>query len=148
MNLPLQARAGSILRATPADDAVVLDYEGRFLRRKRLTSRAGVSFLVDLAETISLEAGDAFQLDDGRLIGVVVAMEPCLRIHGPLPRLAWHIGNRHTPCQIEADHLLIRADHVLEGMLRGLGAQVTPTMAAFNPEGGAYGHGRTMGHSH
>jgi urease accessory protein len=65
-----------------------------------------------------------------------------------LPRLAWHIGNRHTPCQIAADHLLIRADHVLEGMLRGLGAGVTPTMAAFAPEGGAYGHGRTMGHDH
>ncbi|SMO36465.1 urease accessory protein UreE [Paracoccus laeviglucosivorans] len=148
MTALLSLRAGTVLRATAADDSVVLDYEGRFLRRKRLTSRGGVSFLVDLAETVSLDPGDAFQLDDGRLIGVTAAMEPCLRIEGPLPRLAWHIGNRHTPCQIGADHLLIRADHVLEGMLRGLGARVTPTMAAFAPECGAYGHGRTMGHDH
>ena len=117
-------------------------------RRKRLISATGVSFLVDLAETVSLDPGDALRLEDGRLIGVAAALEPCLRVTGPLPRLAWHIGNRHTPCQIGADHLLIRADHVLEGMLRGLGATVTPTMAAFAPEGGAYGHGRTMGHDH
>lgn len=148
MNAPLMPRATTVLRATPAGDTVVLDYEGRFLRRKRLVSRAGLAFLVDLAETVSLDPGDALQLGDGRLIGVVAAMEPCLRIQGPLPRLAWHIGNRHTPCQIRSDHLLIRADHVLEAMLRGLGAQVTPTMAAFAPEGGAYGHGRTMGHDH
>ena len=149
MNAPLALpRATAVLRATPADDRVVLDYEGRFLRRKRLISATGVSFLVDLAETVSLDPGDALRLEDGRLIGVAAALEPCLRVTGPLPRLAWHIGNRHTPCQIAADHLLIRADHVLEGMLRGLGAGVTTTMAAFAPEGGAYGHGRTMGHDH
>ncbi|MBP8931331.1 MAG: urease accessory protein UreE [Paracoccus sp.] len=149
MNAPLALpRATAVLRATPADDRVVLDYEGRFLRRKRLISAAGISFLADLAETVSLDPGDALRLEDGRLIGVAAALEPCLRVTGPLPRLAWHIGNRHTPCQIAADHLLIRADHVLEGMLRGLGATVTPTMAAFAPEGGAYGHGRTMGHDH
>ena len=149
MNAPFALpRATAVLRATPADDRVVLDYEGRFLRRKRLISATGVSFLVDLAKTVSLDPGDALRLEDGRLIGVSAALEPCLRVTGPLPRLAWHIGNRHTPCQIAADHLLIRADHVLEGMLRGLGAEVTPTMAAFAPEGGAYGHGRTMGHDH
>ncbi|MFT4014991.1 MAG: urease accessory protein UreE [Paracoccus sp. (in: a-proteobacteria)] len=148
MTVLLQQRAGEILRATPAPDCVVLDYEGRFLRRKRLVSRGGVSFLVDLPETVSLDPGDAFRLEDGRLIGVEAAMEPCLRVEGALPRLAWHIGNRHTPCQITTDHLLIRADHVLEGMLRGLGARVSATMARFDPEGGAYGHGRTMGHDH
>jgi urease accessory protein len=141
-------RATAILRATPATDAVVLDYEGRFLRRKRLVARSGLSFLVDLPETVSLDPGDAFVLQDGRRIGVEAALEPCLRVEGTLPRLAWHIGNRHTPCQIAADHLLIRADHVLEGMLRGLGAKVTQTMAAFATEGGASGHGRTLGHDH
>jgi urease accessory protein len=37
---------------------------------------------------------------------------------------------------------------VLADMLRGLGATVTPVMARFTPEGGAYGMGRTMGHDH
>ena len=131
-----------------ADSRIVLGYDARFLRRKRLQAEDGTSFLVDLPETTSLDQGDAFQLSDGRLIVVIAAVEPVLRITGDLPRLAWHIGNRHTPCQIAADHLVIRRDHVLEKMLMGLGAQVQLTEAPFRPEGGAYGHGRTMGHDH
>lgn len=150
--MDLMAEAQKLCRAgewtgSPAD-VVRLDYEGRFLRRKRLQGAQGTSFLVNLPETISINHGDAFQLLDGRLIEVQADEEPLLLIHGPLTRLAWHIGNRHTPCQVCADHLLIRQDHVLEAMLRQLGAEVQPILAPFIPEGGAYGHGRTMGHDH
>jgi urease accessory protein len=131
-----------------ATGRVVLGYDERFLRRKRLTMASGDAFLVDLAETTNLLAGDAFELDDGRLVEIAAAEEPVLVIRGDLVRLAWHIGNRHTPCQIEPDRLVIRADHVLADMLRGLGAIVTEAQAPFTPEGGAYGMGRTMGHAH
>jgi len=127
---------------------VVLSYDERILRRKRLMTEGGASFLVDLAQTTSLDEGDAFVLDDGRHVAVVAAEEPVVRIEGELARLAWHIGNRHTPCQIAPDHLVIRQDHVLEGMLKGLGAQTLHVIAPFRPEGGAYGHGRTFGHEH
>jgi urease accessory protein len=128
---------------------VCLDYDARFIRRKRLVTVCGRGVLVDLAETVSLAAGECLQLADGNLIVVRAAEEDVLKVTGDhLPRLAWHIGNRHTPCQIEAAHLLIRRDHVLEAMLRGLGADVHPTTAPFTPEGGAYGHGRTLGHDH
>lgn len=138
-------RAGSWGKAF---DTVVLSYDDRILRRKRLITAQGAGFLVSLAETISVYHGDAFQLLDGRLIEVIAAEEPVLVVTGDLARLAWHIGNRHTPCQIEAARLVIARDHVLEAMLRQLGANVAHRMAAFTPEGGAYGHGRTMGHSH
>lgn len=128
--------------------AVMLSHEDRFLRRRRLVTTGGDSFLVDLPETVGLDAGDCFRLSDGRLVEVVPEEEPVLIVTGDLPRLAWHIGNRHTPCQIEADRLVIREDHVLERMLRGLGATVSHARARFDPEGGAYGHGRTMGHDH
>jgi urease accessory protein len=131
-----------------ATGRVVLGYDERFLRRKRLTMASGESFLVDLTETVNLLAGDAFEMSDGRLVEIAAAEEPVLVIRGDLVRLAWHIGNRHTPCQIEADRLVIRADHVLADMLRGLGATVTEDRAPFTPEGGAYGMGRTMGHAH
>lgn len=127
---------------------VVLGYDERFLRRKRLHTAAGEPFMADLPETTNLLAGDAFELSDGRLIEIAAADEPVLVITGDLTRLAWHIGNRHTPCQIEPHRLLIRADHVLADMLVGLGATVTPALAPFTPEGGAYGLGRTMGHEH
>jgi urease accessory protein len=131
-----------------ATGRVVLGYDERFLRRKRLVMASGEGFLVDLAETRNLLAGDAFELSDGRLVEIAAAEEAVLVIRGDLVRLAWHIGNRHTPCQIEGDRLVIRADHVLAEMLRGLGATVTESREAFTPEGGAYGMGRTMGHAH
>jgi urease accessory protein len=131
-----------------ATGRVVLGYDERFLRRKRLVTLSGDSFMVDLAETTNLHAGDAFELSDGRLVEIVAADEDVLIITGDLPRLAWHIGNRHTPCEVRPDALIIRADHVLAAMLAGLGAGVVPARMPFTPEGGAYGMGRTMGHAH
>jgi urease accessory protein len=132
-----------------ASDRVLLDFEGRLLRRRRLVTESGGSLVVDLPETTSLEDGDALVLESGARVAVVAADEPLLEVTGPnLPRLAWHIGNRHTPCRIEADRLFIRDDHVLADMLRQLGAEVVSLRAPFSPEGGAYGHGRTMGHDH
>ena len=132
-----------------AAERVVLSYDERFLRRKRLICESGASVMVDLAETVSLEDGDALVTDTGQRVAVVAAQEPVIEVRGPnLARLAWHIGNRHTPCQVDEGHLVIRRDHVLEAMLRGLGADLTPVIAPFRPEGGAYGHGRTMGHDH
>jgi urease accessory protein len=131
-----------------AAERLVLDYEARFLRRKRVVAASGRAVMVDLPETVSLDAGDALEAEDGTLLEIVAAPEPLLKVTGELPRLAWHIGNRHTPCQVAGDHLLIRADHVLADMLRRLGAGLEETEAPFTPEGGAYGHGRTHGHSH
>ena len=150
MTLPLAQtlhRAGHW--SGPAAATVTLDYEGRFLRRKRLVADDGVAFLLDLAQTTSLDPGDALVLSDGRLVEVAAAVEPVLVVTGAdLPRLAWHIGNRHTPCQIEAARLLIRRDAVIAHMLDHLGATVAEAMEPFTPEGGAYGHGRTHAHEH
>ncbi len=130
-------------------DRIRLDYAARLLRRKRLTGQGGLSFLVDFEQVTSLDHGDHLILDDGRSVEVVAADEPLVAITGTdLARLAWHIGNRHTPCEIARDRLVIQRDRVLEKMLMGLGAELAPFMGPFRPEGGAYGHGRTMGHSH
>jgi urease accessory protein len=134
-------------QGVPAD-TIILDYEGRFVRRRRLCTAGGTTFVLDLAETTSLDAGDAVELEDGRLVEVAAAPEPLLEVRGDLPRLAWHIGNRHTPCEIGGDWLRIRRDHVLSEMLARLGGHVAEVEAPFRPEGGAYGHGRTHGHAH
>lgn len=152
MTVPPVAR--SILRAEERGvaiptDLVTLDYEARFLRRKVLHTVHNQPVLVDLAETISLEHGDCFVLEDGSLIEVIAAEEDLIEIRGrDLIRLAWHIGNRHTPCQIEDTRLLIRQDAVMADMLSRLGAEVTEVSEPFIPEGGAYGIGRTHGHDH
>lgn len=126
-----------------------LTYDERFLRRKVLTTTSGDRFLVDLAHTESVDQGDAFELEDGRLVAVDAAAEALLEVTGDdLVRLAWHIGNRHTPCQIERERLLIQTNHVMADMLAHLGATVREVVEPFTPEGGAYGHGRTHAHAH
>ena len=141
--------AQTITHAHHTDDHVTLDYDGRFLRRKLLKSEAGFEFLVDLKSTTSLNAGDAFVLSDGRKVGVIAAPEPLLEVRASdLTRIAWHIGNRHMPCQIEADRLLIQRDHVIRDMLEKLQATLCEVVEPFTPEGGAYGHGRTHSHAH
>lgn len=147
--------AHSIRRAPlpgPAHDLVTLHYHDRLIRRKRLVTAHDETFVVDLAETVSLDHGDGFELTDGRLIEVIAAPEALMQVTtdnlADLPRLAWHIGNRHAPCQITATALILQRDKVLRGMLAGLGAMVIDITAPFTPDGGAYGHGRTLGHLH
>jgi urease accessory protein len=117
-----------------------------------MTGVGGLAFLLDLAEAIPLRNGDTLLLEDGRGVAVVAAPEPLAEItaDGPahLLRLAWHLGNRHLPAQIEENRILIRRDHVIEDMARHLGATVTEIDAPFDPEGGAYSGGGGHGHHH
>jgi urease accessory protein len=125
-----------------AADTVVLDFDDRHRRRMAMTGTRGLGFLLDLENAVALRGGDALVLDDGRLIEVVAAPEPLIEIRGTDPhhlvRVAWHLGNRHLPTQIMAKGLRIRRDHVIEAMVRGLGARVIEIEAPFDPEGGAY----------
>ncbi|AHJ64063.1 Urease accessory protein ureE [Granulibacter bethesdensis] len=139
--------------ASHADDSVRLDYDDRHRRRRLYTTEQGRRILLDLIEATVLRDGDAIQVEDGTLIAVRAAPEPLIEItaHGPdeLSRLAWHLGNRHLPAQISENRILIRDDHVIIAMLRGLGAHVRSVTMPFNPEGGAYGeHNRHHAHAH
>ena len=130
-------------------DFIELSYDERFLRRKKLTSYKGIEFLVDLKNTISLKKDDMFKLDSGLLINVRYKIEELLEIKGNnLMHLIWHIGNRHIPCQIEENRILIQNDKVIEEMILRLNGQTKVVLEAFDPEGGAYGIGRTHGHRH
>ena len=131
------------------EDFIELSYDERFLRRKKLTSNNGIEFLVDLKNTISLKKDDMFKLDSGLLINVRYKIEELLEIKGDnLMHLIWHIGNRHIPCQIEENRILIQNDKVIEEMILRLNGQTKVVLEAFDPEGGAYGIGRTHGHRH
>jgi urease accessory protein len=132
-----------------AADTVVLDFDDRHRRRMAMTGTRGLEFLLDLENAVALRGGDALVLEDSRLIEVVAAPEPLIEIKGSDPqhlvRLAWHLGNRHLPTQIMPKGLRIRRDHVIEAMVKGLGARVIEIEAPFDPEGGAYAGG---GHAH
>ena len=132
-----------------AKDHISLSYDERFLRRKKLVSDNGFEFLVNLPETKSLSENQAFRLQSGNLILIKNKKESLLEIKGKnLMQLIWHIGNRHMPCQIEENRILIQNDKVIEEMILRLNGQTKVVLEAFDPEGGAYGIGRTHGHRH
>lgn len=150
-------RASEIKRAGEWDaaqacDGVALDADERHRRRIVLTGKKGTRFVLDLAEAAHLHAGDGLVLDDGSIIRVDGKPEPLIEISASdapaLARFAWHLGNRHTEVQVVGDTLRIRRDHVLEDMLRSLGATLKPIGAVFEPERGAYGHANNHEHGH
>ena len=83
-------------------------------------------------------------LEDGRVIKVLALPESLTEVRGRdsthLIALAYQIGNRHLEAQIEKDRIVIRRDHVISNMLKGLGASVVDIVEVFEPEAGAYGH--------
>ena len=137
-----------------AFDRVVLDFDARHRRRIAMKAEEGTEFLLDLRRAVRLRQGDALVLEDGRRIAVIAAPEPLAEIGcaepSDLVRIAWHLGNRHLPAMLLKDCLRIRRDHVIEDMVRGLGATIVPVEAPFDPEGGAYagGHHHHGGHDH
>ena len=137
------ARAGQ-WSAADAIDRVALDAHERHRRRIVLTAEGGTGFLLDLPQATALHDGDGLVLDGGATIAVVAKPEPLVEIAAQdaaaLARLAWHLGNRHTEVQVVGERLRIRRDRVLEDMLSGLGARLTPVEAPFEPERGAYEH--------
>ncbi|OXT00675.1 urease accessory protein UreE [Notoacmeibacter marinus] len=137
---------------TAPADTITLDETARHRRRAKLTSDGGIAFLLDLPKARLLRHGEGLLLDDGCVIEVRAAPEALMEVRGSDPRhllaLAWQIGNRHLPAQIGADRILIRRDHVIEEMLKGLGATVSHVEAPFDPEGGAYGDTHSDHHDH
>jgi urease accessory protein len=137
-------------QATPAD-TIVLDHEGRHRRRVAMTGTRGTEFLLDLPEAVALRGGDALILEDGRLIEIIAAPEALAEVRctdpRQLARVAYHIGNRHAQAEILANRIRVRRDHVLEDMVRGLGAKVAHIEAPFEPDTGAY-EAPEAAHSH
>jgi urease accessory protein len=130
-------------------DRVVLDADDRQRRRIVLTTEKGIRLLLDFPRPVMLRDGDGLLLEDGSVIAVTGHAEPLLELSTEAPldfvRLAWHIGNRHTDVQFVGARLRIRRDHVLEEMVKGLGAVVTPVEAPFDPEPAA-AHGQDHHH--
>ena len=130
---------------------MVLAADERRRRRIVLTGEKGTRLLLDLEKPVTLRDGDGLVLDDGTVVQVAGQAELLVEVSakaGPdVVRLAWHIGNRHTDIQFVDKAFRIRRDHVLEEMLKGLGAMTKEVEAPFDPEPAAP-HAHRHDHDH
>ncbi|MFN3233620.1 MAG: urease accessory protein UreE [Alphaproteobacteria bacterium] len=136
-------------RDRPSDgpaDSVTLDFDARHRRRIVLATDAGEKVLLDLDRAVAMAHGDALVLEGGGWIEVLAADENVVEVsassQAALLRLAWHLGNRHLPAEITPSAIYIRPDSVIESMLADLGATLALCQRSFQPERGAYGHGK------
>ena len=122
-----------------------LPFDARQKSRLRTHLASGEEVALMLPRGEILRGGDLVVASDGRVVEVVAEPESVLHITcgnaQEITRTAYHLGNRHVPVQVGEGFLRITADHVLEEMVRGLGAKIEPMHAAFEPEAGAYGGG-------
>jgi urease accessory protein len=123
--------------AVTARVCLAFEHRQRSRQRARLDSGEEIGMVLPRGEV--LRGGDRVLASDGRVFEVVSAPEKLLHVEAAsLARIAYHLGNRHVPVQVGEGFLRIAEDHVLEAMLRQLGARVTHVEAPFEPEAGAY----------
>jgi urease accessory protein len=92
-----------------------------------------------------LHDGDILASSEGdTLVKIAAKPEPVITVTSDraidLLRAAYHLGNRHVSLEITPTYLRLTPDSVLQEMLEHLGLQVTPEVAPFVPESGAYAH--------
>lgn len=134
------------------DDTVTLPFDLRQRSRLRVMLDGGGEAGVLLAPGSRMLEGDALLAPDGTRVGVRAANEDVSTGHASEPlllaRACYHLGNRHVPLQIGDGWVRYQPDHVLDGLLAGLGVEVIRECVAFQPEAGAYGGEHATGHSH
>ena len=119
---------------------LVLPFDLRQKSRLRARLDNGEEVALILPRGRVLRGGDRVTAADGRELEIVAAPEKLLHIESEaLARVAYHLGNRHVPLEIGPGFVRIAEDHVLEEMVRRLGARVSHVEAPFEPEAGAYG---------
>ena len=132
----------------PATERLSLPFEYRCKSRLRAKLTSGEEVGLFLERGTILRGGDRLAANDGRIVAVEAAPEDLAEVRcgdaNHLARAAYHLGNRHVAVEVGEGWLRLQRDHVLEGMLLGLGCEVVPVEAPFEPEAGAY----APGHQH
>src|SRR5258706_10783297 len=128
-----------------------LPFESRQKSRLKTKLVSGEEVGLILPRGEILRGGDLVTASDGRVIEVVAQDEKLLHVETKeLAKAAYHLGNRHVPVEVGEGYLRISEDHVLEEMLKTLGAKLSHVEAPFEPEAGAYAGGHhqhdEMGH--
>ena len=138
---------------------ITLNWDTRQKSRFEATDSKGQTVGIFLPRGQVVRGEDLLVGEDGSFLRVQAAPQPVLKIthcahHGSvfdLTRAAYHLGNRHVPIELQADHLKIEPDHVLKTMLESMHLIVRLVDESFEPENGAYGShhsGHSEQHNH
>jgi len=133
-------------------EQVTLTFHQREKSRLKVVLPSGEEIGLFLPRGTVLKAGDVLSNDQNQKIEIVAANETVSTVTADDPhlllRIAYHLGNRHVPLQVEKAWLRYGHDHVLDEMVTLLGGHVAVEQQPLHPESGAYGGGHSHGHEH
>ncbi|MGB2079435.1 MAG: urease accessory protein UreE [Vibrio sp.] len=134
-----------------ASTTLSLPINSRIKSRLRVVLDNGEEAGLFLPRGQTLRGGSLLKSECGLVVEVIAAAESVSSVYCDdallLNRVTYHLGNRHVPLQIGPGFVRYQHDHVLDDMVKGLGANVTCEQSPFEPEDGAYG-GTSGGHHH
>ena len=141
------------IEAAERYDAVIsLDYDSRKRGRLKTLTETDEEAGLFLDRGQILSEGDYLKATDGRVVLVKAATEKLTEASTTDPilfaKICYHLGNRHTPVEIQHGSVRFQPDHVLADLCRYWGLEVTGFEGSFNPERGAYGQHTKGGHHH
>ena len=122
---------------------VWLDFDQRKRSRFKAFDSDGQALEIYLPHGTVLRGGMILVGDDGRRVRVNAKPQSLSEVRGDAAALlpiAYHLGNRHLPLEIETTSLRYESDHVIDDMVRHLGLVPTQIEAPFEPIDGAYKH--------
>lgn len=106
-------------------DWLELEWEELNKRILRKTTEGGRDVAVSLETSGTLRYGDVLFEDGDTLVAIRTKLEKVYVVKPKsmqeMGKAAFEIGNRHTPCIIEGDEILVRYDHTLDELLDDVG---------------------------
>lgn len=125
--------------------SVELSIDDRIKSRIIATTKDGQEVGIVTERGTTLHDGTVLVNEDGLYLKIEAALENVSTVRAPTPialtALAYHLGNRHVPLQIdESGFLRYQTDHVLDDMVEKLGGLLIHEQAKFEPVSGAYSH--------
>lgn len=124
-------------------DAVIsLDYDSRKRGRLKTLTETSEDAGLFLERGQVLMDGDYLKATDGRVVLVRAAAEQLTKASTKDPillaKICYHLGNRHTPIEIQPGSVFFQLDHVLSDLCRRWRLDVEDVERPFAPERGAY----------
>lgn len=125
-------------------ETVPMGWEARLRSRQRVRTSRGAELGISLPTGQAMHEGDVLYEDDQRVVVVATVPEDVLVLYPEsrveMGRVAFQVGNRHAPVQVEERRILTPYDHVLEEYFRNLGVRCERTKEPFTHDFGTYHH--------
>jgi urease accessory protein len=114
-----------------------IDLEWQQLNKKRLRTRTvqGREVAIILKDDVNLSSGDILFSSDDLEVVVRARKEPALVIYPETPlemgKACYQLGNRHLPCLITEEEIIVRYDNTLVPVLEEVGVRYEKTERRF-----------------